>query len=114
MPEQVSMAGFDAAPKLTDRLFFAIFPDTPTAARIAQLAQRLRTEHGLKGKPLETGRFHITLHHLGDYPGLRQDIVETAIKTAATVVAAPFDVTLDRTLSFSTRGGDGAFVLHGF
>ena len=113
MPEQFSMAGFDAAPKLTDRLFFAIFPDTPTAARIAQLAQRLRTEHGLKGKPLETGRFHITLHHLGDYSGLRQDIVETAIKAAATVVAAPFEVTLDHTLSFSTRGGNRPFVLRG-
>src|ERR1700735_4932660 len=113
MPEQFSMAGFDPPPKLTDRLFFAIFPDTPTAVRIAQVAQGLRTEHGLKGRPLETGRFHITLHHLGDYPGLRQDIVETAIKAAATVVAAPFDVTLDRTLSFSTRGGNRPFVLRG-
>ena len=113
MPEQFSMAGFDDAPKLTDRLFFAIFPDTPTAARIAQFAQYLRTEHGLKGRPLETGRFHITLHHLGDYSGLRQDIVETAIKAAATVVAAPFEVALDRTLSFSTRGGNRPFVLRG-
>jgi len=113
MPEQFSMPGLDAAPKLTDRLFFATFPNPPTAARIAQLAQDLRTEHGLMGKPLEMGRFHITLHHLGDYPGLRQDIVETAIKAAATVVAAPFEVTLDRTLSFFTRGGNRPFVLRG-
>jgi 2'-5' RNA ligase len=113
MPEQFSLTGFDAAPKPTDRLFFAIFPDAAAAGRIAQLAHHLRGRHGLKGRPLETGRLHITLHHLGDYPELRQDIVAAAIKAAATVVAAPFEVALDRVLSFSTRQGNRPFVLRG-
>jgi 2'-5' RNA ligase len=47
MPEQFSMAGFDAAPKLTDRLFFAIFPDIAWRVREFVLVHSLlgRTVH---------------------------------------------------------------------
>src|SRR5713226_5595231 len=62
----------------TDRLFFAIFPDPGTAARIAQLRQELRLELGLQGKPLASERLHATLHPVGDYAGLPQDIVVRA------------------------------------
>lgn len=113
MPEQSLLPGFDAAPQLTDRLFFAIFPDAQAAARIAGLAQQLREEHGLRGKPLKTERFHITLHHLGDYAGLPQDLVEAACAAAAGIAAAPFDVTFDRAASFSTAPRNRPFVLRG-
>lgn len=111
MPEQSLLPGFDAAPQLTDRLFFAIFPDARAAAQIAGLAQQLRDEHGLKGKPLKTERFHVTLHHLGDYAGLPQDLVEVACAAAAGVAAASFDVTFDRVASFSTVPRNRPFVL---
>ena len=62
MPEQLLFPGFEAARQPTDRLFFAILPDRATAVRIAQLAQHLRAEHGLKGRPLLTNRLHVTLH----------------------------------------------------
>jgi RNA 2',3'-cyclic 3'-phosphodiesterase len=78
MPAQSSLPGFDAEPKPTDRLFFAIFPDADTAARIARLALQLRSEHGLRGTPLKQERFHVTLHHLGDYAGLNHGIVAMA------------------------------------
>ena len=58
MPEQSFLPGFDA-PKLTDRLFFAVFPAAQAAARMARLALQLRDEHGLHGKPLQTERFHV-------------------------------------------------------
>lgn len=48
----------------TDRLFFAIFPDAVTADRIAGAASRLRAEGGLRGRPQEASRFHVTLHHV--------------------------------------------------
>ena len=112
MPEQFSLTGFDP-PKLTDRLFFAIFPDTAAATRIARLAQHLRGEHELKGKPLETRRLHVTLHHLGDYPGLPREIVAAAAKAAATVAMPAFEVSFDRALSFSARPGNRPFVLCG-
>jgi RNA 2',3'-cyclic 3'-phosphodiesterase len=112
MPEQFSLTGFDAAPK-TDRLFFAIFPDAPAAAGIAELAWRLRREHGLKADPLATERFHITLHHLDDYPGLPQRVVAEAIRAAATITMPPFEVAFDRAMSFHGRSGNRPFVLRG-
>ena len=64
MAEQFLLPGIDAASlprRVTDGLFFAIKPDPSTSVRIASLAQRLRGEHGLKGKPLATDRFHVSL-----------------------------------------------------
>jgi 2'-5' RNA ligase len=86
MPGQSSPPGFDTAPKPTDRLFFAIFPDADAAARIARLALQLRAEHGLRGTPLKQERFHVRLHHLGDYAGLQQGIVAMASQAAAAAV----------------------------
>jgi RNA 2',3'-cyclic 3'-phosphodiesterase len=113
MPEQFSLSGFDVVPKPTDRLFFAIFPDAAAAERIARLAERLRSEHRLKGNPLGTERFHITLYHLGDYVGLPQGVVAEAIKAAATLSMPQFEVAFDRALSFHGRSGNRPFVLRG-
>jgi RNA 2',3'-cyclic 3'-phosphodiesterase len=113
MPGQFSQTGSDPAAKITDRLFFAIFPEAAAAARIARLARQLRGEHGLKGKPLETQRLHVTLHHLGDYPGLPRDIVAASVEAAATVAMSPFEVSFDRALSFPDRPANRPFVLRG-
>jgi 2'-5' RNA ligase len=120
MTEQLSFAGFDVKSASTDRLFFAIFPDGSAAERIGRLAQRLRGEHRLQGRPLEMDRFHITLHHLGDYTRLPQNIVAAASKAAEAVVAPPCDLAFDRVESFRgrpgkrplvPRGGDGVAAL---
>ncbi len=110
---QSSLPGFDAAPKLTDRLFLAVFPDAVAAVRIARLAGQLREDHGLQGRPLKTERFHATLHHLGDYAGLPQDLVAIAEDAAASVKAAPFEVVFDRAASFSSAPRNRPFVLRG-
>jgi 2'-5' RNA ligase len=112
MSEQLSLLGFEPTPP-TDRLFFAIFPDADAAARIAKLAERLRGKGGLKGKPLATERFHVTLHHLGDYIRLPQDIVAAAREAAAAVTAPPFDVLFDYAVSFVGRPRNRPFVLRG-
>ncbi len=97
----------------TDRLFFAIFPDAGTAARIAQLRQELRLELGLQGKPLASERLHATLHPVGDYAGLPQDIVVRAGDVASTVAMPPFTVAFDGAESFRGRPGHRPFVLRG-
>jgi 2'-5' RNA ligase len=121
--KQLSLTGLEAAPRPTDRLFFAIFPDAAAATRVAELAQHLRGEYGLRGKLLTTERFHVTLHHLGDYVGLPQDVVAMATEAAAGVAMPPFDVAFDRAVSFSGRprslplvlsGGDGVAALRTF
>ena len=98
---------------LTDRLFFAIFPDAGTAARIAQLSVLLRLELGLQGKPLATERLHSTLYHVGDYAGLPQDVIAKASDVALSVTMPPFTVAFDGAESFRGRPGNQPFVLRG-
>jgi RNA 2',3'-cyclic 3'-phosphodiesterase len=112
MPEQLSLSGFEPI-RPTDRFFFAIFPSADAAARIAQLAQQLRSKRGLTGKPLAPERFHITLHHLGDYVGQPQSVVDAAKEAAASVVMPPFEVVFDHAVSFLGRPRERPFVLRG-
>lgn len=112
VPDQPSLAGFDAA-EPTDRLFLAVYPDAATAARIAALAADLRQRHALHGKPLAADRLHVTLHHLGDYVGVPNDVVRMATEAAGRVACAPFEVSFDRVASFSARHSRRPFVLLG-
>jgi 2'-5' RNA ligase len=107
---QLSLDGI-APEQPTDRLFFAIFPDAPAAARIAALAQSLRVEHRLRGRPQRADRLHATLHHLGDHAGLPPSLVSAAGTAAARVATPPFEITFDSASSFSGRAGNLPLVL---
>jgi len=113
MAEQFSLAGFDEPAAPTDRLFFALFPDPATAQRISHTAQQLRQRSGLKGKPLEPERLHITLHHLGDTVGVPAHVVAAASQAAEGLGAAAFDVSFERAESFAGRARKRPFVLRG-
>ena len=92
------------------RFFLAAIPDSETAGRIANVATLERAKHGLTGKPLQTGRFHVTLHHVGamDSPAWPHQI-DDLVRRATNVVMPPFRVAFDRAQSFR----NGAFVLSG-
>jgi 2'-5' RNA ligase len=94
-------------------LFFAVFPDTGAAERIAALARHLQEAYALRGKALAPARLHVSLHYLGGYAGLPQGVVTAAIEAAAAVVMPPFDVLLDRAASFRGRPGNCPYVLQG-
>ena len=115
MPQQSTLEGFStpepAVP--TDRLFFAILPDPATAVKIGDFTQQLSQNHGLRGRPLLADRLHITLHHVGDFAGLPDDLVDSACQAAAKIHAAPFDVTFDRVLSFGRKSRNRPIVLLG-
>ncbi len=111
--EQASLEGFDPAVEPTDRLFLAVFPTEAAAEKITQLGLRLRGEQGLKGKLIQKERLHVTLHHLGDHVGLRQDIVTAAAEVAAGIAAEPFEVTFDHASSFASQPRNRPFVLRG-
>jgi RNA 2',3'-cyclic 3'-phosphodiesterase len=87
----------------SDRLFLALFPSGPAREQIHWLAHKLRALYKLRGRPLAADRFHVSLHHLGDYHGVPADVVEAAGKACSTVAAdtAPFEVEFDRVKSFS-------------
>lgn len=111
MTQQLSFDGFATGQPPPDRLFFGIFPPAAVAAGLARMAQGLRARHDLTGRPLATERFHITLFHLGDYFGLPEALVRSALEAAATVTAPPFEVMFDFTESFSTRQTNLPLVL---
>jgi len=122
MSEQASFPGLEPA-RPTDRLFLALFPDPATAQAMAGLAAVQCAAQGLRGRPLLTDRFHVTLFHLGDSAGLRGDVVEAATKAAGGLRAAPFELCFDEVGSFAgrrdklpfvLRSGDGNAPLHAF
>jgi len=117
MPEQLVLPGLDAkpAPRRVERhhLFFAIVPDLDTAARIEQLAQRLRVEHGLRAKPLPTAHFHVTLHSIGFYDKFFERVASWAQATASTISMPAFDLVFDHAGSFNRTTRDQPLVLLG-
>lgn len=114
MSDQMSLMGFDPPPVPTDRLFLALLPDGPARERIAQAIEGLRADHGLTAKAVQPDKLHVTLFHVGDFPGIPPgllDQVNTAAAQAARV--APFEVSFDRAASFTGRPGNRPFVLRG-
>jgi len=101
--EQFALHGFE--PKTaTHSLFLAMFPDADARKNIAAVAREIGTRHALSGKPLPTHRLHITLLHLGDHAGVPPAIVDAAMRAAALVDFAVFDVVFGRVGCFA--GGE--------
>lgn len=111
---QLTLPGFEA-PQLAfeHRLFYAAMPDPDTAARIAAMAVRLRSERHIDARPLRAERLHISLHQLGDFVRVPEVIVARACVAAASLDVPPFDVTFDRVSSFKGRAEHHPLVLTG-
>jgi 2'-5' RNA ligase len=99
--------------RFTDSLFFALYPDEAAAARIGDLAARLRIDHRLKARVVPPDRLHVTLHYLGAFAGVPADIVARARAAASQITLPPVEVTLDRIESFSGRRAKRPLVLSG-
>ncbi len=70
----------------TQRLFFALWPDTEVRRQLAQLAR-----HWTR-RPVPEGNLHMTLAFLGDCTAEQRDCFRTA---AVGVAAEPFSLALD-------------------
>jgi RNA 2',3'-cyclic 3'-phosphodiesterase len=125
MPEQLSLPGFDPAPRQPQHahrqprsglrpdhtLFFAILPSAGDRVRIEQAARGLRSRHGLIRHPVKAARLHVTLHRLGGFAEeVPQDLIDAAMAVASGLVVAPFEIVFHTAVSFA---GSGAFVLRG-
>lgn len=105
----------------TERLFFAVLPDQHTAMSIIEIADGLRTEHGLSGHLLARDRLHITLHHLGDFAGFPPSLLSRVRQAASRVRLPEFQVCFDQIGSFAgasknpfvLRSEGGAELLYG-
>jgi len=98
----------------THSLLFILRPTEPVARRIVAGARHERTIHGLNGVPVGPERLHMTMFCIGQYEGgAPADVVARASRAAETIRAAPFDVTLDRLLSFRHPSDKRPLVLRG-
>jgi hypothetical protein len=87
----------DGGKPLKYTLFLAIFPRPEDAYRIAQAAADLRSQHGLAGTQLSSGRLHITLHAIAAFiDTIPQAAVDAAIAAASRVVCPPLPVVFER------------------
>lgn len=100
--QQSSLPGFEPTPSTGDshRLFFALWPDEATRARMAEAAASLRAQHCPGGRWIKPHRYHLTLQFLGNHTALPDDLVEQAIAAAGEVSVAAFDLILDCAGSF--------------
>lgn len=107
MPDQPPadlFGGAGAGAAQLHRLFFALLPDAATRARLAQAAAALKASHpGLYARWVNPARYHATLHFLGDYALLRQDVVTAAVAAAGKLRLAPFEWVLHEAASFHGR-----------
>jgi 2'-5' RNA ligase len=110
IPLQDSFAGMEAKSD-AGSLFFCVFPDPAAREAIVAETDALRLEHSLSGPPIKPDRLHVTLHYLGEHLVDRADIVDAATTAASRVMHAPFEVTLARASSFSTRNDRQPCVL---
>jgi RNA 2',3'-cyclic 3'-phosphodiesterase len=102
VPVQDSLAGLEGKPE-TGSLFFCVLPEPAAREAIIDETDALRVEHSLTGSPVRPNHLHVTLHYLGEHLIDRTDIVDAATAAAAGVRHPPFEVTLARASSFSTR-----------
>jgi RNA 2',3'-cyclic 3'-phosphodiesterase len=110
MHEQLSFQGFERSPTI-DVLFFALLPDAENVSQIVQLRDRLCDENGLKGRRIAPDLLHISLLGIAAHDGLSHAVVECAKQAAAVLTASPFDVVLDRAMSFAPKRARSPLVL---
>ncbi|WP_309831976.1 2'-5' RNA ligase family protein [Caballeronia sp. LZ065] len=97
----------------TDSLFFALFPDEAAAARLTDLSKQLRSQYGLKARPIPLERLHVTLHYLGAFAGLPDGLIARAHAAASSIALPPAEIELARIESFPGRRAKRPLVLSG-
>jgi 2'-5' RNA ligase len=70
-------------------LFFTVLPTPAAAVQMAQQAERLRDQHGLRTPRRPAQLLHITLANVGVYSSLPDDVLYAAIEAGSTVRAPP-------------------------
>jgi len=105
-PVQLSFGQeFDGNP--TRRLFLGIRPDADATSGLTRLMAKLRRAGIMPGRPVDPGRLHITLHHLGDFADqIPPSLMPAVIAAMATAKVQPFEVVFDR-----IGGTRGPFLL---
>ncbi|MDB5531305.1 MAG: 2-5 ligase [Devosia sp.] len=107
-PSGQPMPSREKARRRPNKFFFAIRPPAGEATAISRLAATVASQHD--GAPLNADNLHVSLNGVGAYATVPPDIVDRAITAAAAVDFAPFEVVVDRFLTWD-NGPKRATVL---
>lgn len=90
----------------TQRLYFAVVPEPEVCERIGELAEALRSEHGLQAVLTGEEVPLIIVQYLGDFPGVDARTLKRICLAAAKVQRPAFEVCFDYVGSLP---GDGRY-----
>lgn len=108
---QMSLFGLGTRPDFEHNYFFALSPDAQVRDQIGRVADELRKNKGIDGSWIGRERYHLTLHHLGQFSDVRSDLVSRALTAAGRIEAKSFDIRLDQFTSFDSKTGKFPCVL---
>jgi len=90
---------------ITHNLFFGLLPGAHTRNRMTLEVERLRVAHDLQGRWIKPARYHMTLHYLGTFSELPEELVSRACQGASEIRMPEFDLVLDRAGHFAQGVG---------
>jgi 2'-5' RNA ligase len=101
------------------KLFFAFLPSSKAATAAVDISLKLGRQHRLPGKPVRTRNFHISLFPYTLSDVLYDQLLEEASVLVQAIRGKPFEMTLDKAMSFanclvlgSTREPGEIYTLH--
>lgn len=102
---QMSLSGLGTSPVYEHDYFFALSPSLNVRQQLSKCVDELRALQNFNGSWIPSDRYLLILHHLGQYPEVRTDLVSRAKTAASKTLAKPFDLVLDQFMSFDNRTG---------
>jgi len=109
MSGQLALEGFES-PAVVHNIFLALAPEGDAPDRLTALAERLRTERGLKGGSQDRERLHVSLHGIAEYSAVPSRLVSNVSAAVGGLSLPRFEVTFDRVVSFNSGRGNRALV----
>lgn len=102
--EQFELYGIDRLQQHT--VFFAIFADRPVTDVVGEIRNGIAVRHGLAARFADTSRLHMSLLCLCKQSAqpLTIEVEHAAADAARFVRLEPFDITLDRAITFGRPG----------
>jgi len=97
----------------TNKLLFLAQMDPLTASPVDALIETARAESGIEGPAIPIERRHVTLHHIGNFPELWDEVVALARAAGDTVAMPQFEAAFDHLSSFRGAHANNPLVLLG-
>ena len=102
------------APDQRINLFFALRPDAKAATEACKVAHQHSADRRMRGRPIAKERLHVTLLSAGGFIGsVPDEFLQLMLSVGDAISLAPFEVTLDRAVSFARNTGTRPYVLLG-